>query len=242
MKAYDKMMKIDIQTFADLQASIPYIQNFCTVLLILDSNFSSTNYQKLSCFLTSCQKKKIKKYWKLGDQYNYAATHAVVNIIFSKLENRKICDADIQFDQGKPFIENSRNIKYNISHTAQCAVVAFAHKEIGVDIENYNHKIEYQSILHRYFRYESNVYQNIDLQTFYTLWTIKEAYSKFSKRGIKDIENIDIVSYNHTKACVQDTYTHKCFEVAILYVQKMFVVSMCFGKQKSIQKGDVHNV
>ncbi len=237
-KSMMKMMNKYIKTFADIQEIVPHIKNLNTVLLILDWKFSSENYEKLKNFLTNNQKIQLEKYWKLGDKYNYVATHAIVNIVFLNINNCDICDADIKFDNGKPDIENIRNIKYSISHTKQCAVIGFHQNEIGVDIENYGCEFDYSRILKRYFAYELNVSENIDLRTFYTLWTIKEAYSKFSKKGIKDIENIDIIKRNRKKAIIKNKNTLDILEIDIIDIYKMFVVAMCFDKNESITKGD----
>ncbi|MCI7342359.1 MAG: 4'-phosphopantetheinyl transferase superfamily protein [Fusobacterium necrophorum] len=198
--------------------------------MILDWEFSSKNYERLKHSLTNNQKIQLEKYWSIDDQYNYVSTHAIVNIIFSRLNKCEICDADIQFEHGKPYIANSENIKYSISHTKQCAVLAFHANEIGIDIENYSCAFDYHRILQRYFRYECGVFTNIDLRTFYTLWTIKEAYIKFSKKGIKDIENIDVLKQNRKKAVIKDRNTQELFDIDIIDVQKMFVVSICFEK------------
>lgn len=224
-----------VRTWKDVQECVWAIKQLQTVLLILDWKFASENEKQLRYFLTENQKRKLEQYQTMGDRYNDICTHAIVNIVFSQIKHCKICDADIAFVNGKPYIPNKAGIQYNISHTKQCAVLVFHAHEVGIDIENYGCAFDYSRILQRYFRDVCKRYTNIDLQMFYTAWTIKEAYSKFSKEGIKQIEEIEIIQKNQTKAIIKNKKTKECFEITILDIQGKFVVSICFGK-KVLQK------
>lgn len=63
--------------------------------------------------------------------------------------------------QGKPFIINYEQFKYNISHSGEYVVLAYGDKELGVDIEQVR-----------------SIEENSGVE-------VEEAYKKYSKRDIK---------------------------------------------------------
>lgn len=231
-----KIIKKYITDMKDLYGHSNLIKFENIVIFIFQWNFLSENCEKLEKYLTKKQKEKLKKYIMLEDKYNYISTHAVVNIIFYEIYGELITDDKLGFDNGKPYIKKNEKFKYSISHTKKCAVVAFSKKEIGIDIENYKKKFNYNKILEKYFTYEKEKYRLIDLKKFYTLWTIKESCLKFSKNGIKNLEKIIVIKMNHKAAVVEDTFRNKFLNVNIIYSDNKFVISLCYKKNKSFYR------
>jgi 4'-phosphopantetheinyl transferase len=93
-------------------------------------------------------------------------------------------------NQSKPFIENSINLKFNISHSHKTLTFAFTlENDIGVDIEYNKRSIEIPQIAKRFFsKNEATellaLKKNEWLPTFYNCWTRKEAFIKAKGGGL----------------------------------------------------------
>ncbi|MBE6548010.1 MAG: 4'-phosphopantetheinyl transferase superfamily protein [Ruminococcaceae bacterium] len=77
---------------------------------------------------------------------------------------------------GKPFFENSDNLRFSISHDESCVAVAISDTPIGIDIQSQAKNQE--KIAKRFFaplEYEKILNGDED---FLTLWTKKEALTK----------------------------------------------------------------
>lgn len=90
-------------------------------------------------------------------------------------------------DKGKPYIENLKNVHYNISHSGHYVVCAVAPYEIGIDVERVR-KVNLR-IAERFFSEpEINDLMSCNeedrMHYFITLWTIKESYLKAIGRGL----------------------------------------------------------
>lgn len=89
---------------------------------------------------------------------------------------------------GKPYIDNERYFKFNISHSESYVVIAISKYRIGIDVEK-NKKTDF-TIAKRFFT--ENEYQYIKsfttqsekVNAFYMLWTLKESYVKALGKGL----------------------------------------------------------
>jgi len=86
----------------------------------------------------------------------------------------------IQPHQGKPFLKEGPF--FNISHSQNKIVLALSfHRPVGIDIEYIKPRPHYHKIMKRFFAHEEqNKVESSDhpLETFYDLWTQKEAFIK----------------------------------------------------------------
>ncbi len=95
---------------------------------------------------------------------------------------------------GKPYLKNIP-LHFNISHKNDTAVCAFGSKNVGVDIEDI--KPFKESVAKRICNSNELKFIGNNEERFATIWTIKEAFSKFNGKGISfgfssiiiDIEN-----------------------------------------------------
>ena len=112
----------------------------------------------------------------------------------------------IKFEKGqnyKPFIlqkENSLNVFFNISYTNDLVVMAFANKEMGIDVEKVDTHFKYKELLSVVFSEEEINAINVSedkLHCFYTLFTRKEALLKATGKGIiNNLKNIPVLDRN----------------------------------------------
>ncbi len=89
---------------------------------------------------------------------------------------------------GKPYIDNERYFKFNVSHSDAYVVIAISKFKIGIDIEK--NKIIDFAIAKRFFTKKEYQYINSfiaeadKINAFYMLWTLKESYVKALGKGL----------------------------------------------------------
>ena len=98
----------------------------------------------------------------------------------------------IMDEHGKPEVdrpESERSLRFNLSHTdgfLACAVTWL--RPVGVDVESMHREVDWEPIAKRFApeEYQQIVAKPPDQQreTFFALWTLKEAYSKACGRGL----------------------------------------------------------
>lgn len=109
---------------------------------------------------------------------------------------------DIDFNiEGKPYIKNTNNIFFNISHSKDIAICSFASSNIGCDIEKLdNSRINIDVINKIASKEEQEYFAKVSIENkkeeFLKLWTYKESFVKYKGSGLKDIKNISIYDKN----------------------------------------------
>lgn len=163
---------------------------------------------------------------------------SLIGDLLSEYALKKYFDLDIKNSvislnkYGKPEIENSKNIHYNISHSSEYVVCAVSDVEIGIDIEK-KREINCIDISSRYFSVEENgliegkTYKK-SLDAFYKLWTLKESYIKCCGKGF----SIPLHSFSlHTMALDEElaygSYQFKSFEI-----KDSYHISVCQNGKK----------
>lgn len=105
---------------------------------------------------------------------------------------------------GKPFFINYPSCYFNISHSGEHIVIAIADSTVGVDIEiidKYDSKIR-----ERFFSKEEQKYvldaedNKVVISRFFKIWTMKEAYVKYTGEGLKrSFKSFDVMESNLKK-------------------------------------------
>jgi 4'-phosphopantetheinyl transferase len=127
------------------------------------------------------------------DRRKYVLSHAALRHILAFY--CKVDSLSLEFSvgpYGKPAIGSSpaNQVKFNLSHSAEAALVALApDRELGVDIEYIQPKLECHEIATRFFA--TGEIEKIRLlapdeqrRAFFTCWTRKEAYIKAKGGGL----------------------------------------------------------
>ena len=102
-------------------------------------------------------------------------------------------------EKGKPL---SDNCFVSISHSKNMCCVCKSKNPIGIDIEFLESKRDFKSLAKKYFKGSELSYfnKNPTAKIFYEIWTKKEAYSKISGLGLKEIiKGFDVFTLKNYK-------------------------------------------
>ncbi|MCK5147661.1 4'-phosphopantetheinyl transferase superfamily protein [bacterium] len=142
--------------------------------------------------------------------------------------------------EGKPFVETSQDIHFNIAHSGMWIVCALADVAVGTDIERID-PVDIDIALRFFSDAEiSRLFalpEERQISFFYTLWTLKESYLKMTGKGLGDSLKDFSVIYNSEDEIqflahgVIDSSVHfKCFPI-----DPNYKTALCFrgGEQSS---------
>jgi 4'-phosphopantetheinyl transferase len=95
-----------------------------------------------------------------------------------------------QEKHGKPYLLEHSHCHFNLSHSGdQLAIAVAQHYPVGIDVEQWKQKADYQALVKRCFAEEEQAYwrslpDEHKKSEFYRFWTRKEAFVKATGRGI----------------------------------------------------------
>ncbi len=159
----------------------------------------SSNLLFLDDFLSIMLPQEIaaaNRFFHTADKNRYIVTRGAVRTILGKYLQQP--PAAIRFGteaNKKPFILGleKKVIHFNLSHSSDRILLSVADTEVGADIEFIDHKFNYQDIMDDYFSNSEaeHIKQNASVESFFTLWTRKEALIKATGKGL--VDNIELL-------------------------------------------------
>lgn len=142
--------------------------------------------------LDTAEQKRANNYHHLKDSQRFIIARGILKILVSQYLNCQAKDVCIKIGANKKpyiFTNSTVSFEYNISHSGNWIVVAFANEAIGVDVEQIQVSFNFESILTACFsNMEQNYVQNNtnSRELFYRLWTRKESFVKATSKGLDD--------------------------------------------------------
>lgn len=113
---------------------------------------------------------------------------------------------------GKPFLTEHGDLRFNVSHSLDTVLIAVAHKcKVGVDIECTRGSLAVEEVAETVFSAsEKQAVSSVDSEAkrmaFLRLWTRKEAYIKADGRGVSlPLEHIDVSAPTDRVAALDET-------------------------------------
>ena len=97
---------------------------------------------------------------------------------------------------GKAYISNHENIHFNLSHSSKIVLCSISDKEVGVDVEYIDPKIDLNIAKHYFYNTE---YENImnaknKADEFFKYWVLKESYMKYTGLGMNlKLDSFEII-------------------------------------------------
>lgn len=194
---------------------------------ILDiQNYNESSLKRLTNILSMDEKIKMSRYMHVKDQKCFLIGHGMLRIVLSQYLQKY--PESIIFSEnkyGKIHMPQS-NVSFNISHSGNKVVLAFAKEmQIGVDIERMGVIEDYAQIAKKFFLPQESklICSQTDaakgMEYFYKIWTVKEAYVKAIgcglSRSLKTFEVLEAGSvvdysnnqkYNYYSRRLKDNY------------------------------------
>jgi 4'-phosphopantetheinyl transferase len=142
--------------------------------------------------LDTAEQKRANNYHQLKDSQRFIIARSSLKILVSQYLNCQAKDVCIKVGANKkPYIfsNSTVSLEYNISHSGNWIVIAFANDAIGVDVEQIQSSFNFESLLTACFsNMEQSYIQNNtnSRELFYRLWTRKESFVKATSKGLDD--------------------------------------------------------
>ncbi len=121
----------------------------------------------------------------------YVEVHGRLRNVLAQTLNERPEKINIKkAEHGKPYLADTPELAFNLSHSAEAMVIAIAWNcQLGVDIEYYKPRASLVGLVNKCFAEEEIAYWNNlpeEQKTveFYRFWTRKEAFVKATGRGI----------------------------------------------------------
>ena len=124
----------------------------------------------------------------------FIITRSLLRVLLARSLEKEPQEIMFSYEEhGKPAIKdkiNNKSIEFNISHSGDYALIAMTlENKVGVDIEEINSSIDYQSLSKRFFSdKEKNELQSLEndrqCDAFYCIWARKESFIKATGKGV----------------------------------------------------------
>lgn len=196
-------------------------------LIILMETLRLSDAQAAEKYINTEQKERLNSYHRFMDRRNYLYSHGIINAIFSALLKEEVKNVAWRYTEyKKPFIENDRNLKFNISHTNGMAAIALGRKEIGVDVEYRDKAFHYMDIVKYSFAKSEKAKINT-IDEFYRYWVIKEAYLKQKGVGLyQDLASVEILNIMDHHAEIKDD--NQVNQVEMIETEREFALALSY--------------
>lgn len=137
------------------------------------------------------ERKKASQYRVERPRRQFILTRGTLRLLLGNYLGQDPAELSFRYTEyGKPLLEDSQDLRFNVSHGDGMALLAFAReREIGVDIEKISEKRDVLQLARRFFSaQERESLESVtgkDLQeAFFRCWTRKEAYIKAIGEGL----------------------------------------------------------
>ncbi|HEY3362776.1 MAG TPA: hypothetical protein VGK06_13425 [Methanosarcina sp.] len=164
--------------------SIPYVWQECEVLIFLinldDYDIFSTNY------LTKTEMKPLERLQTSHFQKRYIISRTVLkHILCDIVRERSASEISTYKDRyGRVCIHNHSDLYICISYTQSIAVLAISKIDIGIDIELERTLALKSNLRNLSTKPSSLTDESVNENDLLKMWTLKEAYSKFSNKNM----------------------------------------------------------
>lgn len=145
----------------------------------------------LKSFLDAEELHRAERFHFEKDRNRFIICRAVLKCLLSKRTKSKLSLIKVEeIDVNKkPYLQFDDTVHFNLSHTNDLAIIAFANTDIGIDLEFLKKDYNFEEVL-------SHVYSKKEVDTilrsknqryaFYQFWTRKEAIVKATGEGINE--------------------------------------------------------
>lgn len=202
------------------------------IMLVRLSDDLSFNSELLK-YISYARRVRINNYINVLDKKRSLISELLIKKISYEKLNIPMNEIRISYNPyGKPYLDNIRFFKFNISHSCNYVVIAVSKNRIGIDIEKIKKKD--MAIAKRFFTNNEYKYilsqatENDKAIAFYKIWTLKESYVKAVGKGLK----IPLNSFEFTMEDEVNLNRQKGSDKYHFYTKKIndYILSLCFSE------------
>ena len=157
----------------------------------IDLEYEKNQLQNYYNLLSLEEQKKSNTFKFIKGQNQFIISRGILKILSAAYLNIDIENIVFKYGKyGKPDYAFNSNLKFNISHSGNLAIIGFVrYFDIGADIENIKYKFNILDISNNFFsnlEIESLKKLPTEKQTkgFYRCWTRKESFIKAKAKGL----------------------------------------------------------
>jgi 4'-phosphopantetheinyl transferase len=185
--------------------------------------------------LNSAEQARADRFYFSKHKRRFATARATMRLILSQYLNTPPERLEFTYsDHGKPGVENSAKLQFNISHTGDLALLAVGKCfPIGVDIEKYSAR-PYEGIAKILFseqEYDEFIKVPLALKpaVFFHVWAQKEAFIKACGLGLSyPTKNFSVPISMPTKQLVNDPLHHMTWQLRSFMPEVACSGALCY--------------
>jgi 4'-phosphopantetheinyl transferase len=169
-------------------------------------------WRALAAMLDDEERARAARFHFDDDRRSYVAAHALLRVELSRRAGRAPRDWRFAATRlGKPYLlDPPRNLRFSLTHTRGMVAVAVAEGvEVGVDVEPSDRRAESMKLARRFFAPEevallAAVEGEARRETFFAIWTLKEAVVKATGQGLARALDSFVVSLDPPRVTMLD--------------------------------------
>lgn len=186
---------------------VPYLWQQSDILVFL---VDLDNYDIFSTsYLSKIELKYLERLQTSYFRKRYIVSRTVLKHIICKITNEQSASeiSTYKNECGKVCVHNHNELRICISYTGSLTVLAISKVDVGIDIE-LARKLALKSTFKNFHKKISFVGEIIDETDLLKIWTLKEAYSKFSNKKMHLVFNkeLDLKSVNYSTYVLDNKY------------------------------------
>ena len=152
--------------------------------------------------LSATEQERARRFKFEKDEKLFTVAHAALRSILARyLSNAPGKIEFVTGPQGKPRLaaDSGENLRFNLSHSGELAVIAIASRELGVDVECIKDSFGFEEIAEHFFTAREvaalrALPSPLQRRVFYQCWTCKEAFLKAKGTGLsRGLDEVQIV-------------------------------------------------
>ncbi|ENU09944.1 4'-phosphopantetheinyl transferase family protein [Acinetobacter calcoaceticus] len=199
-------------------------------------------------FLTSAEKLRYDQYHPKAARLFLISRVLVKSVLADKLGIAPY-EVNLQLHpNGKPFVQGSKAVYFNLTHSADVIILAVTEEgEIGVDIERVDREFDWTRVDSVLAPSEIEWIKGNELidpfsvyQRFFQIWTLKEAYIKCTGDGMS--RHLKMLNFHVLSERIQfldstnnAQKTEKYYFESYMY-DSDFIFSICLQQSRSLEK------
>ena len=158
--------------------------------------------------LSPAERSRFDRFVRDEDRRGYALAHALLRTTLSSLIGSGPEALTFETDSyGKPRLAATADVSFSLTHTNGLVACAVARgREIGIDAEAIDRRIDAHGIANRYFTESETGYitegrGEQQHERFFEVWTLKEAFLKATGRGMS--QSLEAISFDLEEGTVR---------------------------------------